>query len=522
MNNPLFRPLVISTFVRFFISAFIFVSIIVTTFYLLNNQLKASMKHSTDELAHQILVKTENILNQSEQIYLSLERYLGQPCTPNIIKEMQNTVAEGLYLRDASFFSSGKIYCSSAPEIMGMPIRSADKFIEKRMLLFTDLFITKGIPLFAVRMDRNDDGIVSIIDGRYLQNVLDTNNSKSKLVSYIKVGDGWIEESGGVHHAALPGLDFMTTLKANSMPVYVIVGLKSMPLWARLWSMYWLTITSVLLANTLLCLFVYQILSRPRSVSTILNEALQRNEFVPYLQGVVDSQGNLCGAEALMRWQISSDNVIGPNIFIEAAEKSDLIVAMTSRMLTILQDYFIQQKDLLPKDFILSVNVSKAYFTDMRLANDCHNFLNVFPDNNLTLCLEITERELIAQTELTRELLKRLNEIGVKIAIDDFGTGHASFSYLQNFKVDFIKIDRAFIDSIGTESVSASLVDIIIDMGKKLGIQVVAEGVETQLQSQYLIEQDVAKLQGFYYHRPVSLEAFTDTLKCCRKFESGA
>lgn len=110
-------------------------------------------------------------------------------------------------------------------------------------------------------------------------------------------------------------------------------------------------------------------------------------------------------------------------------------------------------------------------------------------------------------------MLRQLTEMGVKIAIDDFGTGHSSFNYLQNFNVDIIKIDRAYINNIGTESVSASLVDIIIDMASTLKMDVVAEGVETKEQVEYLISRNVTKLQGFYYHKPVPLQVFTNVLE---------
>ncbi|WP_167467268.1 EAL domain-containing protein [Buttiauxella warmboldiae] len=471
------------------------------------------MRENTADVAQQLLIKTENILNHSESTYLTMGDFLGKPCSKQIIENMQNVVAEGLYLRNTSFFQHGKIYCSSAPEAIGLEIRSADKFTAQRMLLFTDRFVTKGVPLFATRLDKNGLGIVSIIDGRYLQNMLEINNSNTKLFSYLKVGSSWIENSGESHNTALPELDFVTTVHGRTMPVEIVVGVKPMTWWQHLWAEYWLGISSVVLASLIFSAFIYLLLARPRSVKKVLNHALKRGEFVPWLQGIVDKHGNLCGAEVLMRWQTSSGEIINPDIFIPAAEKSGLIVPMTTSMLPELQRYFLQQRALIPSGFVLSLNICKLHFQNLGLVDECREFLKVFPEQSLVLCLEITERELIEQTSLTDLLLKQLDEIGVKIAIDDFGTGHASFNYMRSFKVDFIKIDRAFINTIGSASISASLVDIIIDMAAKLGMEVVAEGVESGAQAEYLIAHNVAKLQGFYYHKPVPLALFSAKFK---------
>ncbi|MEW7313994.1 EAL domain-containing protein [Buttiauxella gaviniae] len=513
MSNPLVRPIIINPYARLFISLLLFIVLISSGLSLLHYQFVKTMKASTSDLANQLINKTENILVHSENTSLLISDLLGKPCTKKMIEKMQNVVAEGLYLRNTSVFRDGKIYCSSAPEVVGMPIRTADKFYTRHILLFTDRFVTKGVPLFALRIDRNNLGIVTIIDGRYVQNMLEImNNRAGKLVSYLKVGDSWIEGSGEVHNTILPELNFVTSLQGRRMPVNIIVGVKGSSLWKQFWSEYWFVISSVALASLLCAIFIYQILSRPYKTKTVLRKALKRNEFMPWLQGVVDKNGKICGAEVLMRWQNRDNKIISPDIFIPAAEESGLIVPMTSSLLQPLQHFLLQNLEALPADFVLSINISKFHFQDMRLAEECRNFLNPFPEKAISLCLEITERELIEQTPLTDELLKQLHNMGVKIAIDDFGTGHASFNYLKAFKVDFLKIDRSYINTIGTPSVSASLVDIIINMAKKLEIDVVAEGVENKEQADYVIKHSVNKLQGFYYHKPVPLLKFGELL----------
>ncbi|MNK79192.1 Cyclic di-GMP phosphodiesterase YahA [compost metagenome] len=123
--------------------------------------------------------------------------------------------------------------------------------------------------------------------------------------------------------------------------------------------------------------------------------------------------------------------------------------------------------------------------------------------------LELTERELLVADPHTLSLFQALNEMGVKLAMDDFGTGHSSLVYLQQFHVDYLKIDQSFIRRIGTESLSEHIVDNVIDLGHRLGLALVAEGVETREQAEYL-KGKVTYLQGYLFGRPVPVRQFCD------------
>jgi EAL domain-containing protein (putative c-di-GMP-specific phosphodiesterase class I) len=120
------------------------------------------------------------------------------------------------------------------------------------------------------------------------------------------------------------------------------------------------------------------------------------------------------------------------------------------------------------------------------------------------LVLELTERELIEPTPTTHQLFQHLRELGVKIAIDDFGTGHSSLGYLRQFNVDFLKIDQSFVAMIGVDALSRHILDSIIELSGKLDLGIVAEGVETVEQSNYLAAHGVNFLQGYLFGRPMS------------------
>ncbi len=120
--------------------------------------------------------------------------------------------------------------------------------------------------------------------------------------------------------------------------------------------------------------------------------------------------------------------------------------------------------------------------------------------------------ELIEPTPVTRQLFDQLRELGVKIALDDFGTGHSSLAYLRQFNVDFLKIDQSFVAMIGADTLSRHLLDSIIELSGKLGLDMVAEGVETVEHSDYLSAHGVNFLQGYLFARPISGQAFIETL----------
>ncbi|GAB3228684.1 hypothetical protein GCM10027295_21740 [Pseudaeromonas pectinilytica] len=161
-----------------------------------------------------------------------------------------------------------------------------------------------------------------------------------------------------------------------------------------------------------------------------------------------------------------------------------------------------------PKHFHLSFNISGACCKNNRLLGECRKFLAHTRDKNIQLVLEITERETLITDGSNIQLIEDISNMGVRLAIDDFGTGHSSLAYLQNFKVDTLKIDQSFVRRIGTEPLSQHIVDNVIDLGLRLGISLVAEGVETLQQADYLRDKGVGSLQGYLFGRPVPMQDF--------------
>ncbi|MFQ3251241.1 MAG: diguanylate cyclase (GGDEF)-like protein [Glaciecola sp.] len=239
-----------------------------------------------------------------------------------------------------------------------------------------------------------------------------------------------------------------------------------------------------------------------------LIDAINKKVLLPYFQPIVNlKNNNIAKCEALARWQREDGQFVPPFEFIELAEESGLINQIDLYMLeNSAQALIAHGANKHPVE--LSVNVSPRLFQtkDHALKNwiECIEKYAV----DLPITVEITERLLTDDSTKALQVLTRLKKVGVKIAIDDFGTGYSSLSYLIKFPVDCIKIDRAFVDKIGVDETSNALIETILLMAKRLEIEVVAEGIETELQQRFLNKFECDYGQGYFLGRPMPLSDF--------------
>lgn len=235
-----------------------------------------------------------------------------------------------------------------------------------------------------------------------------------------------------------------------------------------------------------------------------MQRALEAAEFIPYFQPVVHGDNKQwSGAEVLMRWQHPKEGLVRPDLFIPFAEHSGLIVPMTRSLMRQTSALLAPLSASFDGPFHIGINITASHCRDLELVEDCREFLSAFAPGSINLVLELTERELIEPTAITLQLFEQLHGLGVMIAIDDFGTGHSSLGYLRQFNVDFLKIDQSFVAMIGVDALSRHILDSIIELSAKLDLGIVAEGVETVEQSDYLTAHGVNFLQGYLFGRPM-------------------
>jgi EAL domain-containing protein (putative c-di-GMP-specific phosphodiesterase class I) len=252
---------------------------------------------------------------------------------------------------------------------------------------------------------------------------------------------------------------------------------------------------------------------RSTSPSHEMQRALDAGEFIPYFQPVVHGDSKKwSGAEVLMRWNHPKEGLVRPDLFIPFAEHSGLIVPMTRALMQQTAALLGPQSALLTQPFHLGINITASHCRDLELVEDCRELLAAFAPGSISLVLELTERELIEPTDITRQLFEQLHAMGVMIAIDDFGTGHSSLGYLRKFNVDFLKIDQSFVAMIGIDALSRHILDTIIELSAKLDLGIVAEGVETQEQADYLTAHHVNFMQGYLFGKPMPAADFLRAL----------
>jgi diguanylate cyclase (GGDEF)-like protein len=246
-----------------------------------------------------------------------------------------------------------------------------------------------------------------------------------------------------------------------------------------------------------------------------LRHALERNEFrLEYQAKREIVHGQITGMEALLRWQHPDLGLVAPMQFIPVAEETGLIVPIGKWVLqtACLQNVAWQQQGL-PR-LSIAVNLSARQFSDEHLLRDIAAILESTRMEACLLELEIHESLLIRNIERTLRILTQLKALGVRIAIDDFGAGYSSLATLQRFPLDTIKIDRSFIRDIGSHAAAdSSLAKAIIEMGKNLSLTVVAQGVETKEQAEFLRAHACDELQGFYLNKPLSAWKSTELLR---------
>jgi diguanylate cyclase (GGDEF)-like protein/PAS domain S-box-containing protein len=247
-----------------------------------------------------------------------------------------------------------------------------------------------------------------------------------------------------------------------------------------------------------------------------LRAALKAEEFEVHFQPIVDLETDrIYKAEALVRWRHPQKGMIGPDVFIPIAESTGLIHSIGGWVFREAARWAHRWGERFDKDFQVSVNMSPVQF---RLGDDvfASEWLRCLEEHSIrgnNMVVEITEGLLLnVEPEVVNKLLW-LRDTGIQVAVDDFGTGYSSLSYLRKFDIDYLKIDRTFIHNLGSDSNDIALSEAIIMMAHKLGLKVIAEGVETETQASLLKDAACDYVQGYLYTKPIPPEALESMLE---------
>jgi sensor c-di-GMP phosphodiesterase-like protein len=311
---------------------------------------------------------------------------------------------------------------------------------------------------------------ISFLDGGYVVSQVRSKTSDIEAISVLPISNGY----GHVKRFALA-----------LVPIGLLCGL------ALAWS-------------------VWRILQIRSSLPELIRAAIRDGNFHVVYQPIVElSTRRVVGAEALVRWK-RGNTVIGPDSFIKLAEDGKVISLITQSVMDIVSGDLPRLVKLDP-EFHVAVNLSAMDLKDDATTDRVIELLRTSGAAPRNVVIEATEHGLISGPESAR-VIKRLRNAGICVAIDDFGTGYSSLSCLQSLDLDLLKIDKAFVDSIGTDGVTSGVVSHIIEMAQTLRLRTVAEGVETEAQAEFLLRHNVDYAQGWLFGKPVSIDSLCDRL----------
>src|SRR6266481_6576563 len=244
-----------------------------------------------------------------------------------------------------------------------------------------------------------------------------------------------------------------------------------------------------------------------------LRKGLERDELEVHYQPFFSlDKEQIVGAEALVRWRHPANGLISPVRFIPMAEETGLILPLGRYVLDTACQQVRLIRDRLGVDLPISVNLSPRQFQESGLSSQAAAALDAAGLPSELLIFEITENVVMKDLPGAREVMKKLDRLGVRLAIDDFGTGHSSLAYLKQFPVQEVKVDRTFVQGIVDSPVDSAIVRAVIDLANAMGISAVAEGVESEDQLAGLRMLGCPVAQGFYFSKPLRAEEFDELL----------
>ncbi|TXV34461.1 cyclic diguanylate phosphodiesterase [Klebsiella quasipneumoniae] len=455
-------------------------------------------------VAREVVSSTERLLDETRSAIDRASPLLSEPCTQEVSAGLRRLSIGMEHIREINLFQQNLLACSSFGG--AVHVREFLPAGDGRMLfLAIDESVGSGVPVIILRRYYGDWSITASIATRWIADALKQPGDHRPLS--LRIAD--IVLTDGNHLAKEPLTSYTHAVHSGLYPFSVeYSGDRRIPL-----TLFWRDgalslLLSVLLGAAVAAVLWHTLLRR----STELSRAVHNGEIVPWYQPIVDAgTSRIVGVEILARWKKPDGTVLSPASFIAEAESSDLIIPLTQHLTRIVAS---ELPSLLNDQscWHVGLNVTQAHLQEPGFFTECLAFTAAFPPGSINLTLELTEREPFGDSEAIRNRLEQLHGSGMAVALDDFGTGYSNMEYLSRLPVDIIKLDRVFVSRIGQGAAAEQLLVSLIDLASVLNLKIVAEGVETEVQANWLRERGVHWQQGFYYSPPVPLHMLRQQL----------
>ncbi|OOC13558.1 diguanylate phosphodiesterase [Dickeya dadantii] len=460
--------------------------------------------------AERAVKNIEDILNEARDAVEESKPLLAQPCTSDVIRQLNMTAAIASHLRTVSLIKNDVVYCSSLYGVDNRPA-ALGRFHMRELALLAGNSVTPDRTLIMYLGTTSDGSVGVAIHGQHLTNVLDLLSKRRNL--FLLVGNTWISRDNTVsafnpedlrHFVIIPSSHYHFSILFPHDDKYSLVDF---------WNQEKMTLLVVFLIALGSGFLAYKYSTRLNSPYDGIRRAIENQEVLPYYQPVISTESQeIYGVEVLARWHHPESGFISPDIFIPLCEQSGLIIPMTRSLMSSVVRDFASRLDTLPDHLHIGINISALHCQSDDFITDCQNFIAAFGEKKVHLMIEITEREKIDITPETIAFFKKLSNAGVLIALDDFGTGYSNFDYLRKLHVNVIKIDQSFVSMIDeNDPQSSTLVNCVIDLAQQMNLMTVAEGVETEYQAAFLSRKQINFMQGYFFSRPLPFDELAQT-----------
>ncbi len=467
----------------------------------------------SDQLGQQV----ESAMIDVRDMLVWLNQSSFDRCSPKHLQLMQESAVARPYIRAIGYWRAADRLCG-AGFIQGVELTPphASRIYDSGVIAWWPSAETQvgNVQLFIMRFGEHD----VVIDPRLLMNFNSFEEQKAALwvegllMISTETQTDLPQPQALAHGLTVDNANQRILSRFSLGSIFPIDVVAQQPI-NEFWQRYLPTLLAAgLVILILLALWVFIVLrySRQRlSLVAELRDAIMQGDIRVKYQPIINMDTGFCtGAESLARWLREGGEEVSPDVFIPIAERAGLVTELTTVML---KNILLEMGEHLitHPDMVINLNISAQDLADDSLVDCLEDELRARGVAASSIGLEITERALI-DSDVARQRIHTLRQRGHRIAIDDFGTGYSSLSYLESFDLDVLKVDRAFTAAVETQGVTNSVITHIIEMAKSLNLKVVAEGVESEHQAEWLIQQNVLLGQGYLFSKPLTARKFID------------
>jgi sensor c-di-GMP phosphodiesterase-like protein len=489
---------------------------IVVALYLADKQARDSASQLALAYARDVVHRSDATADQVGRAFMALQEEArhSAPCSPASLELMKKIDVESSYIQAIGHVSGTHMDCASVDAhgngLELGPVETTQPTGVK-LRYHVELPFAQGTQFIVIEQDGYAAIVHKALPIDVTLSARDLSLATYTLSGYVLTSRGFVDPrwvkpmSRDRREAAF--IDDRYIVAVVPSTAHFIGGIAALPIsrvGAGMRSAAVVLLPAGIGAGMVLALAVLYLAKLQLAMPAVIKAALKRNEFFVVYQPIVDLQtGRWVGAEALIRWRRSNGEMVRPDLFIPVAEEAGLIQRITQRVVQCVSRDAAEIFNRSP-DFHIGINLSAA---DFHSDDTVHLFRRLLQETRArrgSIVVEVTERGF-SNPQIASTVIRDLRAAGVRIAVDDFGTGYSSLSYLESFELDYLKIDKSFVDTLGTQAATSQVVMHIIEMAKTLNLEMIAEGVETQAQADFLRGRGVQYAQGWLFSKALPL-----------------